>query len=558
MKNTRLSIILPLVISASVIAGIIIGMIAGRVSIDNRLKNMAREISLPGNKLDYALALIESNYIDPVNTDSLIEKLMPDLMWNLDPHSVYIPASEMTAVNEPLDGEFDGIGIVFNMATDTIVVLNTIPQGPSQRAGVQNGDRIIMIGKDTVAGRGIRSDSIMKMLRGKRGTTVDLSVKRNGIADLVPITVTRDKIPVKSVDAAYMLTDETAFMRITTFSQHTYDEMAAALERLSGEGMKKLIIDLRGNSGGYLGQPILMANEFLPDGRLIVYTEDRNGKQIKEYSDGSGRYQDIELAVLIDEHSASSSEILAGALQDNDRATIIGRRSYGKGLVQQQIPFADGSAMRLTTARYYTPTGRSIQKPYTSADENYGEDIYNRYVHNEFFSADSIRFDDSLKYVTPGGKVVYGGGGIMPDIFVPLDTTDITHYYIEVASRNILYRYTMEYADKHRNAINSVKTVDDLRRLLDADDDMLEDFVEYARRNGVQPDREQIEKSGKLITSLLRAYIGRNTPLEEAGFYSNSYVVDPPVLKALEIFSRPATKPTPTVQDTSTKQTGKD
>lgn len=558
MKNTRLSIILPLVISASVIAGIIIGMIAGRVSIDNRLKNMAREISLPGNKLDYALALIESNYIDPVNTDSLIEKLMPDLMWNLDPHSVYIPASEMTAVNEPLDGEFDGIGIVFNMATDTIVVLNTIPQGPSQRAGVQNGDRIIMIGKDTVAGRGIRSDSIMKMLRGKRGTTVDISVKRNGIADLVPITVTRDKIPVKSVDAAYMLTNETAFMRITTFSQHTYDEMSAALERLSGEGMKKLIIDLRGNSGGYLGQPILMANEFLPDGRLIVYTEDRNGKQIKEYSDGSGRYQDIELAVLIDEHSASSSEILAGALQDNDRATIIGRRSYGKGLVQQQIPFADGSAMRLTTARYYTPTGRSIQKPYTSADENYGEDIYNRYVHNEFFSADSIRFDDSLKYVTPGGKVVYGGGGIMPDVFVPLDTTDITHYYIEVAGRNILYRYTMEYADKHRNAINSVKTVDDLRRLLDADDDMLEDFVEYARRNGVQPDREQIEKSGKLITSLLRAYIGRNTPLEEAGFYSNSYVVDPPVLKALEIFSRPATKPTTTVQDTSTKQTGKD
>lgn len=559
MKNTRISIILPLVISASVIAGIIIGMIAGRVSIDNRLKNMAREISLPGNKLDYALALIESNYIDPVNTDSLIEKLMPDLMWNLDPHSVYIPASEMTAVNEPLDGEFDGIGVVFNMATDTIVVLNTIPQGPSQRAGVQNGDRIIMIGKDTVAGRGIRNDSIMKMLRGKRGTTVDIAVKRDGIADLVPITITRDKIPVKSVDAAYMLTDETAFMRITTFSQHTYDEMTAALERLSDEGMKKLIIDLRGNSGGYLGQPILMANEFLPTERLIVYTEDRNGKQIKEYSDGSGRYQDIELAVLIDEHSASSSEILAGALQDNDRATIIGRRSYGKGLVQQQIPFADGSAMRLTTARYYTPTGRSIQKPYTSADENYGEDIYNRYVHNEFFSADSIRFNDSLKYVTPGGKVVYGGGGIMPDVFVPLDTTDITHYYIEVAGRNILYRYTMAYADKHRSSINAVKTVDDLRRLLDADDDMLEDFVEYARRNGVQPDREQIEKSGKLITSLLRAYIGRNTPLEEVGFYSNSYVVDPPVLKALEIFSRPAATPTPTVQqDTATKQTGKD
>lgn len=315
--------------------------------------------------------------------------------------------------------------------------------------------------------------------------------------------------------------------------------MVRALGELRREGMRKLIIDLRGNTGGYLGQPIRMANEFLADGRLIVYTEDRNGDRMEEYSDGKGGYQDVELAVLIDENSASSSEIFAGALQDNDRATIIGRRSYGKGLVQQQIPFTDGSAIRLTTARYYTPTGRSIQKPYTSADSTYGYDIYNRYLHNELFSADSIHFDDSLKFVTPGGKTVYGGGGIMPDLFVPLDTTEMTPYYMEVAGRNILYRYTMEYADRNREKINAVESIAQLDSLLDADTGMFDDFVRYAERNGVAPDRCQIRQSERLLRALLRAYIGRNTPLEETGFYANYYAVDAPVLKALEVFGEP-------------------
>ena len=366
-----------------------------------------------------------------------------------------------------------------------------------------------------------------------------LPVQRKGIDDLVPIAIVRDKIPVKSVDAAYMLTPDIGFLRITTFSQYTHDEMVRALGELRREGMRKLIIDLRGNTGGYLGQPIRMANEFLADGRLIVYTEDRNGDRMEEYSDGKGGYQDVELAVLIDENSASSSEIFAGALQDNDRATIIGRRSYGKGLVQQQIPFTDGSAIRLTTARYYTPTGRSIQKPYTSADSTYGYDIYNRYLHNELFSADSIHFDDILKFVTPGGKTVYGGGGIMPDLFVPLDTTEMTPYYMEVAGRNILYRYTMEYADRNREKINAVESIAQLDSLLDADTGMFDDFVRYAERNGVAPDRRQIRQSERLLRALLRAYIGRNTPLEETGFYANYYVVDAPVLKALEVFGEP-------------------
>ena len=438
----------------------------------------------------------------------------------------------------PLEGEFDGIGITFNMATDTIVVLNVIPQGPSQKAGIQNGDRIIRIDDSLVAGRKLPMDEVMRMLRGPRGTQVTVSVLRKGADELLPMTIVRDKIPVKSVDAAYMLTPEVGFLRITTFSQHTHEEMVRALAALRGEGMRKLIVDLRGNTGGYLGQPIRMANEFLPADRLIVYTEDRNGDRMEEYSDGKGAYRDVELAVLIDEHSASSSEIFTGALQDNDRATIIGRRSYGKGLVQQQIPFSDGSAIRLTTARYYTPTGRSIQKPYTAADSDYEQDIYNRYLHNELFSADSIRFDDSLKFVTPGGKIVYGGGGIMPDLFVPLDTTEMTDYYMKVAGRNILYRYTMEYADRNRTKINAVKSVAGLDSLLNADTDMFDDFVRYAGRNGVAPDARQIRRSEKLLKALLRAYIGRNTPLEETGFYANYYVVDDPVLKALEVFDR--------------------
>lgn len=535
-KNSGTNILTPVFISAALVLGVIIGLMAGRSSVDSRLRDLSRDLSRPGNKITYALSLIDRYYVDPINTDSLVEKVMPDLMWNLDPHSVYIPAAEMASVNEPLDGEFDGIGVVFNMSTDTIIVLNVIPNGPSQKAGVQNGDRIIMINDSLVAGRKIPMDEIMKMLRGPRGTEVSVSVMRQGISDLVPITITRDKIPVKSVDAAYMISPDAGFMRITSFSQNTYQEMMQALSDLRKEGMKKLIIDLRGNSGGYLGQPILMANEFLPEGSLIVYTEDRSGKQTKEYSDGKGKYMDVELAVLIDENSASSSEIFAGALQDNDRATIIGRRSYGKGLVQQQIPFTDGSAMRLTTARYFTPTGRSIQKPYTAADTAYGYDIYNRYLHNELFSADSIQFDDSLKFTTPGGKTVYGGGGIMPDIFVPLDTTEITNYYIEVAGRNIIYRYAMDYSDRNRDRINSIRTTAELNALLDSDTRMLEDFVQFAKRNGVAPDPTQIRKSERLLKAVLRSYIGRNTPLEETGFYSNYYVIDEPVLRALDVF----------------------
>lgn len=537
-QQTKNGIFSSLLIVLALLVGIVVGLIVSYNNTQARLLRLAENIHAPASKIDMALSLIDRYYVDSVETDSLVEQLLPDLMWYLDPHSVYIPASELEALNEPLDGEFEGIGVTFNMATDTMVVLNVIPQGPSQKAGIQNGDRIIRIDDSLVAGQQIPVDAVMKMLRGKRGTKVTLSVQRQRAPELLPITITRDKIPMKSVNAACMLTPDVGFLRITTFSQHTHDEMMTALADLKKRGMKKLILDLRGNSGGYLGQPILMANEFLPDERLIVYTEDRNGNRMEEYSDGRGRYRDVALAVLIDEQSASSSEIFAGALQDNDRATIIGRRSFGKGLVQQQIPFPDGSAMRLTTARYYTPTGRSIQKPYTGADEEYDYDLYNRYLHNELFSADSIRFDDSLRYVTPGGRIVYGGGGIMPDEFVPLDTTAMSDYYLDVAGRNLIYRYAMDFSDRYRNEINAVRDINALNALLDRED-LLGGFIAYAERNGVAPDPEQIRQSETLLRALLRGFVGRNSPLEESGFYANYYIADPTILRALDVFGEP-------------------
>ena len=468
--------------------------------------------------------------------DSLSEHVIPLLVRELDPHSVYIPASEMAELNEPLEGEYDGIGVVFNMATDTVIVLNVIPQGPSDKAGVKAGDRIIEIDDSLVAGRQIPQNRIVRLLRGPRDSKVRLGIERQGISGLVDFEVVRGVIPIKSVESAFRIVDSIGYIKLGQFARTTHEEIRQALARLRAEGVTKLIFDLRGNSGGFLDQAIGVANEFLHDGQLIVYTEDRQHRQLREYADGTGSAREMEVAVLIDEASASSSEILAGALQDNDQGTIVGRRSFGKGLVQRQIPYSDGSALRLTTARYYTPTGRSIQKPYTIGDdESYEEELINRYRNNEFFSADSIHFANSLKRVTPGGKVVYGGGGIMPDVFVPADTTDVTPYFIEVVGRNILYRYTIEYADRHREALNAVQTLDELEALLDSDRTLVDDFIRYAARKGVAPRYGDIARSRKLIEAQLRAYIGRNTALEDNGFYANIYPVDNVIMRAIGI-----------------------
>ncbi len=532
MKN----ILLPLIIAVSVVAGIFLGVVIDRNRTQANLEQfVAATSSSPSDKLSYTLSLINGLYVDPVDVDSLIEEVIPELISRLDPHSVYIPASDMAAANETLDGEFDGIGVMFNMSTDTVVVLNVIPRGPSDKAGVQNGDRIIRIDDSLVAGQKLPQDGVVKMLRGRRGTKVRLSLERQGVSSLVPVVVERGIIPIKSLDAAFMLTPDIAFVRLSAFSKTSYKELNEALGKLREEGMKKVILDLRGNSGGFLDQAIAIANLFLPQGDLIVYTEDRNKQQVKEYSTGKGGFTDVGLVVLIDESSASSSEILAGAIQDNDRGTVVGRRSFGKGLVQRQIPYGDGSALRLTIARYYTPTGRSIQKPYDrGAAEAYNMDLFNRFAHSEMFSADSIHLADSLKFRTPGGKIVYGGGGIMPDIFVPLDTTGYTAWFREVTGKNILYRYTLDYTDRHRKEMNRISSLSELQELLDADTRLVEDFVDYAARNGVKPDWKQIETSRPLIEAELRAYIGRNTLLDYTGFYANIYVIDPAILLSID------------------------
>ena len=515
------------------------GVYSGKQLTHNQVRVYLNNYDSNNDKLSRVLTMIEREYVDSISRDSLAELAIPAILHKLDPHSVYLPPKQFEEAEEPLKGEFDGIGVVFNMGTDTVIVLNVIPSGPSRKAGVQGGDRIIKVNDTLIAGQKMSQVSVMKRLRGPRGTQVKLSIERKGIEGLVDIVVTRDAIPLHSVEAALMLTDNIGFIKLSSFARTSFAEIKKALASLRAQGMQSLIFDLRGNSGGFLDQAILIANEFLPARSLIVYTEDRNGKQIRQYSDGRGGSADLKIAVLIDEASASSSEILAGALQDNDRGTIVGRRSYGKGLVQSQTAFDDGSALRLTIARYYTPTGRSIQKPYTAGEgDNYAHDLIDRYKRNEFFSADSIHFADSLRYTTPKGKVVYGGGGIMPDIFVPLDTLNITKYFSEVAGRNILYRYTIEYADRHRKALEGAKSVTELRALIDGDKEMFDDFVRYAEKHGVKPNWKDIARSRHIMEAQLRAYISRNSDLEDNAFYYFIYPIDKTVLRAIEELKR--------------------
>ena len=546
-KNRLRVVLFPMLLAAGVIGGILFGNYLGRNQSAYRLRGLLQQMAGTQNKLTHTLALIEREYVDSLSIDTLVERVLPVVLKELDPHSVYISAEEMAELNEPLEGEFDGIGVVFNMATDTVIVLNVIPKGPSDKAGVKAGDRIIRINDTIVAGEKIPQNQIVKRLRGPRGTKVRLGLERRPLQGLVDVEVERGVIPIKSIESAFEIAQGIGYIKLGQFSKTSHVELQVALLRFKTQGVKKVIFDLRGNSGGFLDQAILIANEFLHKGQLIVYTEDRTHTRLTEYADGSGMAQDMEVAVLIDEYSASSSEILAGALQDNDRGTIIGRRSFGKGLVQRQIAYPDGSALRLTTARYYTPTGRSIQKPYAyGEEEEYNAELWHRYENNELVSADSIHFADSLKRITPKGKVVYGGGGIMPDLFIPADTTDITPYFMEVSGRNILYRYTIEYADRHREAINKVSTMQELQALLDSDTALFDDFVRYATSHGVKPSRADIARSRRIMEAQLRAYIGRNTALEDNAFYYNIYPIDDVLRRSVDVLREmPMPEPEP-------------
>lgn len=516
------------------VRGIVEYMSANVGEYEKSLTKFAKEVAdmekilAGGDKLMQTIATIRNNYVDHIELDTLYEKAIPAILSELDPHSEYIPAEMFDSVNESLEGEFDGIGIVFNAMTDTITVLSVIPQGPSDKAGVRPGDRVMRIDNREVAGKGIKQDSMVKMMRGPRGSKVKLSVKRASLDDLVDITITRAAIEVHSVTAAFMLDRDAGigYIRLSQFSRTSYSEICNALERLKNEGMKSIIVDLRGNGGGFLDQVVKILNEFLDRGKLLVYTEDRHGRRVNEFSDGTGRYTDTNIAVLVDELSASSSEILAGAIQDNDRGLVIGRRTFGKGLVQAQLPFSDGSAMRLTVARYYTPSGRSIQRPYTNGDEmSYRMDLVNRINHHELFSKDSIRFDENMKFKTIAGRTVYGGGGIMPDIFIPVDTTKVSDFYNEVWDKNILYRYTLEFADNNRSKLDGVKSIEELDKVL-AESELMTEFLKYAERGGVIPTKEDLRKSQEVIMTQIRAYIGRNALSDESGYYYNIYPID--------------------------------
>ena len=556
IKRVGVSILTVAIVACAVWFGIGIGRVGEhkrmQVLMEQRSKNdsatnvnmkeYAREMAamesyMAGNdKMLQTIAAMRNYYVDPIKIEDIYEKAIPALLSELDPHSEYIPAKEFSKVNESLEGEFDGIGVVFNASTDTITVLSVIPKGPSAEAGVRPGDRIVKIDGRDVAGKKIPQDSMVKLMRGKRGTRVKLGVKRTSLDELVNIEVTRAPIEIHSIETAFMLDDDAkiGFVRLSQFARTSHSEMLAAIAKLRAEGMRALILDLRGNGGGFLDQAILIANEFLPEKRLIVYTEDRFGEQIREYSRGNGGSTDLEIAILVDETSASSSEILAGAIQDNDRGLVLGRRTFGKGLVQSQIPFADGSAIRLTVARYYTPSGRSIQRPYTNGDEMaYHMDIIDRYNRKELFTADSIHFDENQKFKTLGGRTVYGGGGIMPDIFIPLDTLGTNGYYRSVWDSNVLYRYTMEFTDRHRSEMDAVKSLAELDALL-SKRDLLADFVAYAERNGVTTNSAELDASKDIILAQLRAYIGRNALHDDAGFYYNIYPIDNTMQRAVK------------------------
>jgi carboxyl-terminal processing protease len=492
-----------------------LGVVIGRYfpSGDELPKNSS--IRTRNDKLNNILNIIESNYVDSVNRNDLVETAIPAILKKLDPHSVYIPAKDLARANEPLQGNFDGIGISFNMLTDTILVISTIRGGPSEKLGLLAGDKILYVNDSLVAGKHLADEKVMSLLKGPRGTIVKIKVLRKGLKELIPFEITRDKIPLYSIDVDYMVNSNTGYIRINNFAMTTVEDFMKGLRELKGQGMNSLILDLRGNSGGIMEAAIQIANQFLTEGQLIVYTKGRAQPRNEARATGKGEFETGKLVVLIDEGSASASEILAGAIQDNDRGTIIGRRSFGKGLVQEPIPFSDGSGMRLTIARYYTPTGRSIQKSYKNGYDEYYEDLNTRYVHGEFEVSDSIHFADSLKFTTPGGHIVYGGGGIMPDKFVPVDTSGVSAYFMK--ARPHIYRFVLKYTEANREKLKKYTETGELEKYLDKQA-LLDQFVQYAAANGIKKDPAGLKTSGKIIHTQIKAYIARNI-LDNKGFY---------------------------------------
>lgn len=530
MSQNRSTRFIPLIIAISVVVGIILGTFYAHHFSGNRLNI----INTSSNKLNDLLHIVNDQYVDTVDLNSLVERALPQILGELDPHSVYIPAKDSQQANDELAGSFSGIGVQFTIRQDTIHINNVIKGGPSEKVGLLAGDRIIKVNDEEFVGKICTNDETQRRLKGEKGSKVKLSVLRRGQKELLDFTVVRGDIPVNSVKASYMIDKGVGYIQIDKFGETTYPEMLVALAKLSQANLQGLIIDLRGNTGGYMGAAIQMVNEFLPANRLIVYTEGRKSPRQEYKSDGRGSYQNLPLAVLVDEISASASEIFSGAIQDNDRGMVVGRRSFGKGLVQEQVDFGDKSVLRLTIARYYTPSGRCVQKPYKKGhDEDYEMDLITRYQRGEFFSEDSIK-QKGEAYQTSIGRIIYGGGGIMPDYFVPQDTANITSYYRMAVNQGLVVQYAYEYTDDNRQKLSKFANSKDLKSYLEKQN-IVEQFANYADKKGLKRRNLMIQKSSKLFE---RALFGNIIYImlddEEYAKYVNES--DPTVLQAMELF----------------------
>ena len=539
MSTKNSSRFTPIIIAVSVVIGILVGTFYAKRFAGNRLGI----INGSSNKLNALLRVVEDQYVDTVNMADLVEKAMPQILAELDPHSTYIPAQNLEEVTSELEGSFSGVGIQFTIQNDTIHVNAVVQGGPSEKVGILAGDRIVTVDDSLFVGKTLNNERAMRTLKGPKGSQVKLGVKRMGEEKLLSFTVTRGDIPQNTIDAAYMLNDSIGYVRISKFGRTTHVEMLNALARLNHENCKGLIVDLRGNTGGYMEAAIRMVNEFLPQGKLIVYTQGRKYPSTEELANGTGSCQQMPLVVLIDEGSASASEIFTGAIQDNDRGTIVGRRSFGKGLVQQPIDFSDGSAIRLTIARYYTPSGRCIQRPYESGNNrDYELDIFNRYEHGEFFSRDSIKQNENERFYTSLGRTVFGGGGIMPDVFVPQDTVGATSYLIEVINRGLTVQFTFQYTDNNRQKLSEYKTGEELLEYL-RHQGIIEHFIRFAESKGVKRRNILIHKSYKLLEKNIYGNIIYNMlGLEENIKYINA--TDATVNKGIEILQKGEAFPT--------------
>lgn len=533
MKNSVKNTIL-------IILCIVLCLLLGR-SLHREVTKSNRQVAvlksqLTSNKLDAVLNLINTKYVEDVDTEEIVEKLIPDMLKELDPHSVYIPAKEMEKTMEEMEGSFSGVGIQFNIREDTIRVISVITGGPAEQAGMRAGDCIVTVDDSLFVGDKINNDIVLRTLRGEKHSKVNVGIVRRGTEGIIPFTLTRDDIPLNSIDASYKIGENIAYIKIGNFSRTTYDEFLNKMAKLRlQDKCDRLILDLRSNPGGLMGSALALLNEFLPKNRLMLYVEGKSYPRQESFSDGRGSFKDMPIVVLMDEWSASASEIVAGSIQDNDRGYIVGRRSYGKGLVQQQIPFKDKSAVRLTVAHYYIPSGRSIQKPYTKGDfDDYELDIVHRWERGEFGSLDSIHVDDSLCFETFGGRKVYGGGGILPDYFVPLDTTSNQNdWFVDVANKNLIYNFAASYVDAHRDEMASLKTVAALKAHLQAED-IFSQFVAYSREKGVFSTARQVREVKNEVQLQLNAYIARNTMGEDI-FWELLQEDDDTLLKAIEL-----------------------